>query len=103
MRINHLLPELILQQLRGLGYFYRPRKPVAKDVLGYLRGKCCGRNELRAGLSGQRSLCLKVKAPAPDLEQEHVTFLCFAAAKAPRCPQEGQGPGTWGRTWGGRE
>lgn len=49
---------------------------------------------MSCGLSGQLSLCLKVKARVPDLEQEHMTFLCSAAAKAPRCPKEGQGPGT---------
>lgn len=49
---------------------------------------------MSCGLSGQLSRCLKVKARVPDLEQEHVTFLCSAAAKAPRCPKEGQGPGT---------
>lgn len=100
MRINHLLPELIIQQLWGLSYFYRPRKPVAKDVLGYLRGRCCCRNELQV-VRAAEPLPSRLNPKCLTWNRRAFALPALGSSERPRglrwgsrCPREGQSPGT---------
>lgn len=71
MRINHPLPDFIVQQLRGLSYFYHPQEAGGQGHarIPLLRGVAVG---MSGGKSWQLSFCLKVKSKGPDLERSHI-------------------------------
>lgn len=81
MRINHPLPDFILQQLWGLSYFYHCQEAGGQGHAGtpLLGGIAV---EVSGGKSWQLSFCLKVQSKGPDLEQSHIRS-SFSVQPAP--------------------